>query len=153
MGGGIFYFLKRLWYKRRYKKLGVKLGFSIGERVFGYGLVLHHYGTIVVGNDNTIGNYAILHTSTLIIQNGSEIGDGLFLGAGAKIIKRVKLGNNVWIGANSVVNSSFPSNVVVAGIPSEIKKNNQGGWYQYAYSEKWMRRYLEVERIKNDYCL
>ncbi len=46
--------------------LGMKLGYSIGYKCFSYGLVLPHYGTIVVGNSNRIGKYAVLHTSTCI---------------------------------------------------------------------------------------
>ena len=46
------------YYKRKYILLGYKLGFSIGEFCCGYGLVLHHHGTIVVGVNNRIGNYA-----------------------------------------------------------------------------------------------
>lgn len=53
-------------YRLRLMKLGVKLGFSISPNVFGYGLLIPHYGTIVVGNGNKIGNYAVLHTSTCI---------------------------------------------------------------------------------------
>lgn len=37
------------YYKLRQRKLGIKLGFSIANDVFGYGLVIPHYGTIVVG--------------------------------------------------------------------------------------------------------
>lgn len=140
-----------MFYKWRFLKLGYKLGFSIGENVFGYGLVLPHYGTIVIGNDNCIGNYAIIHTSTLIIQNGSTIGDGLFLGAGAKIINKVMIGENVWVGANSIVNKSFADNVMVAGIPSQVMRHIQRGWYQYLYSDTWYKRYLAVERLKPEY--
>lgn len=147
-GGCIFKRILCLWYKRRYLKLGYKLGFSIGENVFGYALVLPHHGTIVVGNDNVIGNYACIHTSTLIIQNGSTIGNGLFLGSGAKITKSVKMGNNVWIGANSVVGLSCDSDVMLAGIPAIIKKKIQGGWYQYLYSEAWHKRYTAIENLK-----
>lgn len=60
-GGG-----KLLYYRwlRKYNRLSVKLGFSVGIDVFGYGLVIPHKGTIVVGGSNRIGNYAVLHTST-----------------------------------------------------------------------------------------
>lgn len=58
---------------------GMKLGFTIAENVFGYGLVIPHYGTIVVGSGNRIGNYAVLHTSTCITAGKKNIGDGLYL--------------------------------------------------------------------------
>ena len=52
-----------------YFRLSRKLGLSIGYDVCDYGLVIPHCGTIVVGNINRIGPYAVLHTSlTLSIQ-------------------------------------------------------------------------------------
>lgn len=56
----------------RFSKLAMKLGFTIGEDVFGYGLVIPHYGTIVVGGSNRCGNYCVLHTSTCISDNGKK---------------------------------------------------------------------------------
>lgn len=50
----------------RYNKLGERLGFSIGYRVFGYGLLIPHHGTIVINGDVRAGNYCVLHTSTCI---------------------------------------------------------------------------------------
>ena len=62
--------MQRYYYKYRFRKLGMKLGFTISENVFGYGLVIPHYGTIVVGSGNRVGNYAVLHTST---QEGKQL--------------------------------------------------------------------------------
>lgn len=50
-----------------------------------YGLVIPHHDTIVVGNTNRIGPYAVLHTSTCITGTGRKIGKGLSLSIGAKI--------------------------------------------------------------------
>lgn len=41
--------LKRLYWGYKFRKNSLKLGFTINEDVFGYGLVIPHYGTIVVG--------------------------------------------------------------------------------------------------------
>ena len=113
----------------QYRNLGIKYGFSIGYDVFGYGLVIPHYGTIVVGNSNRIGNYAVLHTSTCISDNAKEIGDALYLSTGVKMTSKIKLGNNVSVGANSVVNKSFPEgNCMIAGAPA-IKKKECVAWY------------------------
>lgn len=54
------------YYKWKKHKLELKLGFSIGSGVFGYGLTIPHYGTIVVGSGNKIGNYCVLHTGICI---------------------------------------------------------------------------------------
>lgn len=65
--------------KIKFRRLSVKLGFSITPGVFGYGLILPHYGTIVVGPNNKIGNYAVLHTSTCITARSKSIGDNFYL--------------------------------------------------------------------------
>ena len=121
--------VKKIYYGARFRNLGLKLGFSIAEDVLGYGCVIPHYGTIVVGSPNKIGNYAVLHTSTCITANGKIIGDGLYLSTGAKITTRIKLGNNVSIGANSVVNKDFEAgNAMIAGAPAHFIKDAEP-WY------------------------
>lgn len=112
----------------RMRNLGLKLGFSIGYNTIGYGVVISHYGTIVVGESNRIGNYAVLHTSICISGNGKTIGDGLYCSTGAKITSRCNLGNNVSVGANSVVNKDFPDNVMIAGAPAKVIKEAIA-WY------------------------
>lgn len=123
-GGGIF-----LFYKILYGRVSRKLGFSIGSEVFGYGLVIPHYGTIVVGSSNRIGNYAVLHTSTCISDNRKVIGDGLYLSTGAKMTSSITLGNNISVGANSLVNKSLlKDNVMIAGAPAKEIKVAEA-WY------------------------
>lgn len=117
------------WYNRLIqRRMGIILGWSIDCNSFGYGLLLLHYGTIVVG-PNRIGNYAVLHTSTCITGNLKTIGDGLYLSTGAKITSKVVLGNNITVAANSVVTKSFPEdNVLLAGMPAKIIKSAEP-WY------------------------
>lgn len=50
------------------------------------------------------------------------IGKNVWLGDGVKVMRGVELGDGVVVGANSVVTHSFPSNVVIAGIPAKIIK-------------------------------
>jgi len=50
------------------------------------------------------------------------IGGNVDIGAGAKIIGNVNIGNHVRIGANSVVLESVPDNCTVVGIPARIIK-------------------------------
>ena len=86
-----------LYYFMKYKKLGIKLGFSIGYDVFGYGLHIPHYRTIVVNGNCQIGNYAVLHTSICIGGAGKVVGDGLYVGTGAKVMGPIHLGDDVSI--------------------------------------------------------
>ena len=48
------------------------------------------------------------------------IGNNVFIGMNGTILKNVHIGNNVIIGANSLVNKSFPDNVVIAGNPAKV---------------------------------
>ena len=124
----------------------MKLGFSIGYNCFGYGLVLPHYGTIVVGPSNRIGNYALLHTSTCITDNGKLIGDAFYLSTGAKMTTRVVLGDNISVGANSLVNKSSSGNVLLAGTPAkEIKAALP--WYERD-GEPYFNKVRRVESLK-----
>lgn len=167
MGGGIMDYLQYMrrcsYYKHQegitakilffynywmFRKLAVKYGFSIGYDVFGYGLVIPHYGTIVVGPSNRIGNFAVLHTSTCITDNNKQIGNALYLSSGAKITSKIILGDNVTIGANAVVNKSFiEGNCLLVGVPC-LKKKDEDAWY-IKDGEKFRNRVSIVEKYKN----
>lgn len=142
-GGGILLH----YYKLKFFKLSRKLGFSVGYNVFDYGLVIPHYGTIVVGNSNRIGPYAVLHTSTCITDKGRRIGKGLSLSTGAKITGGEILGDNVVVAANSVVTKSFlDGNVLLVGMPAIVKKYIPD-WYSSLDSET-KRRVDAIENLK-----
>lgn len=91
---------------------------------FGYGgiAVVMHARTVIgtncmIGQGVTIGGKSGWYEVPVI-------GDNVIINAGAKIIGPVKIGDNVEIGANSVVVKDVPSNCVVAGIPAKILKSN-----------------------------
>jgi len=140
-GGILFHY-----FHRRYNKLGLKLGFSIGYNTLGYGVVIPHYGTIVVGGSNRIGNYAVLHTSTCISNNGKVIGDAMYLSTGAKMTSKLVLGDNVSIGANSLVNKDFGTGVMIAGCPAKVIKSSEA-WY-IRDGKKYFEKVKEVESLK-----
>lgn len=122
------------------------MGFSIGDEVLGYGTVIPHYGTIVIGPHNRIGNFAVLHTSICITDHGSLIGDCFYCSTGAKIISKLQIGDNVTIGANSVVNNLEKgiNNVMIAGIPARVKKDSLA-WYD---RDGYQQRVLNVLKLK-----
>lgn len=121
--------LKAVYYKLKFKKLSLKLGYTIDPDAFGYGLSIPHYGTIVVGSPATIGNFAVLHTNVCLSGNGKIIGDALYVATGAKITSKVVLGDNVTLAANTVCVKSFEEgNALLVGIPAE-KKASSEAWY------------------------
>lgn len=106
-----------------HKHLSYKLGYTIYANNFGPGMYLAHYGTIVVNKQCRIGENCTINVCVNIGMGGSVIGDNVYIGPGAKIIKPIHVGNNVMIGANAVVNSDVPDNCVVAGVPAKIIKH------------------------------
>lgn len=53
------------------------------------------------------------------------IGEGCFIGVNSIILKGSTLGKNVVVGAGSVVSGTFPNNVIIAGNPAKIIKENK----------------------------
>lgn len=117
--------LRTAWWYWRFKRLSYKLGYTIYKNNFGPGFYPAHYGTIVVNASSRIGAHCMIHACTNIGGGRGGvpmIGDDVFIGPGAKIFGGITIGDNVSIGANAVVNKSFPSNVVIAGVPAKIVK-------------------------------
>ena len=127
---GLVFKLLSKWYNLRYHRISMKLGFSIGKNVFGYGLVIPHYVTIVVNGGVKAGKYCVLHTSTCIGGSNKVIGDSLYLSAGAKIMGSLSLGDGVSVAAGSVVNKSAGDNVLLAGMPAVAVRDHYPIWYE-----------------------
>src|SRR5256714_1219612 len=93
----------------------------------GRGIFLDHATGFVVGETAAIGDdVSILHGVTLG-GTGKEnedrhpkIGDGVMLGAGAKILGNIEIGHCARIAAGSVLVKAVPHNVTVAGVPAAI---------------------------------
>ena len=105
-----------------------KFGISIPpETKIDSGFYIGHFSGIIVNRHSVIGkNCNISHGVTIGQVNrgkykGSPIlGDNIYIGAGAKIIGSVTIGNFVAIGANCVVTKNIPDHSVVVGIPGRI---------------------------------
>jgi serine O-acetyltransferase len=97
----------------------------------GPGLKIHHFGGIVLHHTTKIGkNATLFHQVTIGLAHDDQtqapcIGDNVIIGAGAKILGPLRIGNNVTIGANAVVVKDIPDNCVVGGIPAKIIKKKR----------------------------
>ncbi len=87
---------------------------------------VHGLNGIFIGHDLIIGKNLILYQQVTIMHGGGKIGDNVLIGAGAKILPEVNIGNNVRIGANCVAVEDLPDNTtVVLPKPRYILRNNQ----------------------------
>lgn len=124
--------------KMRFVKLGQKLGFSIPLNVFGKGLYIAHYGSIVVNNKAVIGDYCRIHEGVCIgadgVDSAPQIGNRIFIATGAKIIGNVRIADGVAIGANAVVVKDITEpNTTWAGAPA--RKISDNGSKKYIREE------------------
>ena len=108
-----------------FSKLSVKLGFTIPLNVFGPGLCIVHYGTIVISPNAKVGANCRIHPSTCIGAAGGkmeapQVGDNVYIGPGAKLYGNIQIGNNIAIAPNAAVASSFTENgILIGGVPAK----------------------------------
>ena len=93
----------------------------------GRGIMIDHAHSIVIGETAVVGdNVSMLHSVTLG-GTGKEdgdrhpkIGDGVLIGAGAKVLGNIHVGHCSRIAAGSVVLEDVPHNTTVAGVPARV---------------------------------
>ena len=129
--GNLWYVLLYAYHLLKYRRYCLKYQIHIEPNTVGYGFAMIHPGFRRVGYSMRIGNNCTILPNVLLGRKSPnisednlivEIGDDCYLGAGCLIMGPVKIGNNVTIGAGSVVTKDFPDNVVIAGCPAKIIK-------------------------------
>lgn len=139
--------------KNKRKKILSKCGLVISSQSNIVTPFYFEYGNItLIGNVFINANCSFLDNENITIQNGTmigpnvtlttvshhtdpklrhetnivapiNIGENVWIGAGATILPGVRIGNNSVIAANSLVNSDVPANVLYAGTPAKLKKH------------------------------
>ncbi len=96
------------------------LEIAVGQNIDGGLYIAHPYGTVIM--PSKIGkNCSIVHNVTIGMRNEWDfpiIGDDVFIGAGARVLGGIVIGNGAKIGANAVVIEDVPAGVTVVGIPA-----------------------------------
>jgi len=106
-----------------FNKLNATLGGAIIGRgaEFGPGFVLiHAQGVVINGSVRGSADVKIEHQVTIGAERRESptLGDGVFVGAGAKIVGPVTVGDRARIGANAVVVRDVPAETTVVGVPA-----------------------------------
>lgn len=121
------------WYRPGNPYFIIPKGTILGESV----LMAHPYGTIL--NAERIGTgFTIMHHTTLGKKNGRcpIIGNNVQLGCGVTILGGVTIGDNVIVGAESLVLHDIPANCIAAGNPARIIRNLQKGEKIYLHGSE-----------------
>ncbi|MGV7228552.1 MAG: serine O-acetyltransferase [Nitrospirales bacterium] len=95
----------------------------------GTGFFIDHGMGVVIGETTEIGDYVTLFQGVTLGGTGKErgkrhptLGNHVVVGAGAKVLGGIRIGDNVKVGANAVVLRSVPANSTVVGNPGRIVK-------------------------------
>lgn len=128
-------FYKRKWYtvariisqiSRFFTGIEIHPGAKIGQ-----GLFIDHGMGVVIGETCEIGDNVVLYQGVTLGGTGKEkgkrhptIGNNVVIGSGAKVLGSFKIGDDSYVGANSVVLKEVPPNSTVVGIPAKIVRRN-----------------------------
>lgn len=122
----------RFLYRRVRNRYGIELPWSVQ---LGRGVVLEHQGGIVIHGLSVIGDGCIIRQGVTLgnrhldrKDDAPELGERVNVGAGAKILGAVRIGDDAVVGANAVVLDDVLSRTTVVGIPARRltgKKDNR----------------------------
>jgi acetyltransferase-like isoleucine patch superfamily enzyme len=152
--------LKTHYYRNIYQWHLRKLGAEIGERVeIGSNFDVDVSEKVAIGNDTIISFRVTILThdyslgKALSFKEGKQldmaivkpvsIGNNCFIGANSTLLPGTTIGDNVIIGAGTVVRGKIPDNVVVAGNPCKIMKTIDEHYEtQKKYNKKYFKMHL-----------
>lgn len=121
-------FLARAISQRAVKKTGIEIhpAAKIGRRLF-----IDHGTGVVIGETTEIGDDVTLYQGVTLGGTGKDvgkrhptIGNGVMVGAGAKVLGPFKVGDNSNIAAGAVVLEEIPPNCTAVGVPARVVKQD-----------------------------
>lgn len=124
----------RKYYALKHKFLGMKLGYEIPVNTCEGGLKLFHSGSIIIHHQARIGEWCGLLQGVTVGQgilpdDVPTVGNNVIILSGAKLFGKIDIGDDVMIGANAVVNKSFPDgHCRIAGVPARVISNEGNVW-------------------------
>jgi serine O-acetyltransferase len=117
-----------LIYRALFKFIQIITGIELPcEARIGRNFVIDHFGGIIIsgyaqfGDDCRIRNGVVVGLRRVKEKDAPIIGNDVDIGAGAKVLGPIRIGDHVLIGANAVVLRDVPDNSIAAGVPAQIK--------------------------------
>jgi serine O-acetyltransferase len=96
------------------------------EAIVGRRFRIDHFGGIIISGDAVFGDDCVIRNGVTVgLRNTGErgspvIGNRVDVGAGAKILGSIRIGDDVAIGANAVVLTDVPPHSIAVGIPARV---------------------------------
>ncbi|MFT3731279.1 MAG: DapH/DapD/GlmU-related protein [Hyphomicrobium sp.] len=120
-------------YHVAYKFVQVLTGIELPCEVpVGRNFVIDHFGGIIIsgyasfGDDCRIRNGVVVGLRNIEEKAAPVIGNNVDIGAGAKVLGPIRIGDNVLIGANAVVLTDVPGDSIAVGVPAVIRPRKNG---------------------------
>lgn len=118
------------------QRMSVVTGIDIHPgAVIGQGILLDHATGIVIGETAVVGDWVTMFHNVTLGGTGKQKGDrhpkvgkGAFIGAGAKILGNIKIGDWSRVGAGSVVLQDVPPLSVAVGVPAQVTPADLADW-------------------------
>jgi serine O-acetyltransferase len=113
-----------LWQKLIEVSAGISLPYTA---TIAPGLYIGHFGNIIVNGNAVIGSSCNLSQGVTIGVSGRNerrgvpvICDRVYIGANAVLVGQIRVGNDVVVAANSLVNSDIPDHCTAIGVPASV---------------------------------
>jgi serine O-acetyltransferase len=121
-------------FSRFFTGIEIHPGAAIGQRFF-----IDHGSGVVIGETSEIGDDVLMYQGVTLGGTGAErgkrhptIGNRVVIGTGAKVLGNIRIGDNVKIGAGSVVVHPAPDNSTVVGVPGRVVRvRPEGGLLEH----------------------
>jgi serine O-acetyltransferase len=97
------------------------------EATLGRRFRIDHFGGIVISGDAVFGDDCVIRNGVTVglrhtgHRGAPVIGSRVDIGAGAKVLGSIRIGDDVAIGANAVVITDVPSQSIAVGVPAKIR--------------------------------